>query len=294
MGTGATIEQILHRIGHHGRVAADVETLFALHRAWRNAVPYENLDIQLGRPILLDAEALFDKLVRRRRGGYCYEQNAGLAMLLRLAGFQVTMVEAAVLRAARGEETWGNHNALLVDLDGGRWLADAGIGDGFIQPLPMREGPHTQRGLTYRLERLDPDTWRLHHHPGGTIASYDFRLQPREIADFATRSREMSTSPTSAYVTTLMAARPSAEQTLVLLSRTLRRLGADASTAHTITDVDEFARTLATHFLVPLDDLGPDGVAHLWHRTGAQDDLWRARVRNADAPGWTGETTRGA
>jgi N-hydroxyarylamine O-acetyltransferase len=216
--------------------------------------------------------------VRRRRGGYCYEQNAGLAMLLRLAGFQVTMVEAGVLRAARGEAMWGNHNALLVDLDGRRWLADAGIGDGFVEPLPLREGPHTQGDLTYRLERLDADTWRFHHHPGGTIASYDFRLRPREIADFAARSRELSTSAESAYVTTLMAARPIAGHTLVLLSRTLRRLGAGGMTSRPIGDADEFARTLSTDFLVPLDDLGQNGVARLWHRAGAQDDLWRARV----------------
>ncbi len=277
-----TIDSILRRIGHHGPVAADLGTLFALHRAWRQAVPYENLDIQLGRPISLEPDALFDKLVRRRRGGYCYEQNAGLAMLLRLAGFQVTMVEAGVLRAARGEAMWGNHNALLVDLDGRRWLADAGIGDGFVEPLPLREGPHTQGDLAYRLERLDPDTWRFHHHPGGTVASYDFRLLPREIADFAARSREMSTSAESAYVTTLMAARPVAGHTLILLSRTLRRLGADGRTSRTIGDADEFARTLSTDFLVPLDDLGQDGVARLWHRTGTQDDLWRARV--SDTP----------
>jgi N-hydroxyarylamine O-acetyltransferase len=279
-----SIDPILHRIGHHGRMAADLETLFALHLAWRQAVPYENLDIQLGRPISLEPDALFDKLVRRRRGGYCYEQNAGLAMLLRLAGFQITMVEAGVLRAARGEAMWGNHNALLVDLDGRRWLADAGIGDGFVEPLPLREGPHTQGDLTYRLERLDADTWRFHHHPGGTIASYDFRLRPREIADFAARSRDLSTSAESAYVTTLMAARPIAGHTLVLLSRTLRRLGADGMTSRTIADADEFARTLSTDFLVPLDDLGQNGVARLWHRAGTQDDLWRARVgRGAEA-----------
>jgi N-hydroxyarylamine O-acetyltransferase len=283
--TTMTLEPMLHRIGHHGRVAADLATLVALHRAWRHTVPYENLDIQLGRPITLEPEALFGKLVLRRRGGYCYEQNAGLAMLLRLAGFRVTMVEAAVLRATRGETMWGNHTALLVDLDGRRWLADAGIGDGFRRPLPLREGPHVQDELTYRLERLDPGTWRFHHHPGGTIASYDFRLRPREIADFAVRSRELSTSPASAYVTTLMAARPSAGRTLLLLSRTLRRLGADGSTSRTIADADEFAGTLSTQFLVPLDDLGPDGVAHLWHRTGTQDDLWRTRIAaDSDRP----------
>lgn len=286
MATGVTIELILRRIGHRGRVAADLDTLTALHRAWRHAVPYENLDIQLGRPISLDSDALFDKLVRRGRGGYCYEQNAGLAMLLRLAGFQVTIVEAAVLRAVHGEAMWGNHNALLIDLGGRRWLADAGIGDGFIQPLPLREGPHRQGDLPYRLERLDPRTWRFHHHPGGTIASYDFRLEPRDIADFAGRSQELSTSPTSAFVTTLMAARPISGHTLLLLSRTLRRLGDSGGAARTITDCDEFAAILSTRFLVPLDDLGPDGVDRLWVKAGTQDDLWRARI--SDTPDATG------
>ncbi|WP_425574706.1 arylamine N-acetyltransferase [Nonomuraea africana] len=125
----------------------------------------------------------------------------------------------------------------------------------------MREGPHAQGSLTYRLERLDPDTWRFHHHPGGTIASYDFRLQPREIADFAARSRELSTSAESTYVTTLVAARPIAGHTLVLLPRTLRRLGADGGTSRTIGDADELARTLSTHFLVPLDDHGLKGCS---------------------------------
>jgi arylamine N-acetyltransferase len=83
---------------------------------------------------------------------------------------------------------WGNHNVLLVDVGGERWVADAGIGDGFVEPLRLREGPHTQGELTYRLEQLDPDTWRVHHHPGGSVASYDFRLHPRELDDFADRS----------------------------------------------------------------------------------------------------------
>lgn len=274
-----TLDAMLHRIGHVGRVTPDAPTLIALHRAWRRTVPYENLDIQLGRPVSLDPGALYDKLVRRRRGGYCYEQNAGLAMLLHRAGFEVTMAEGGVLRESRGNAMWGNHNVLLVNLDGQRWLADAGIGDGFLEPLPLREGPHTQGEFTYRLEQLTPETWRFHHRPGGTIASYDFRLQPCESADFAARSDELSTSAASPYVTTLIAARPGAGHTLLLLSRTVRQLGADGK-SWTIDDEDEFAATLAEQFLVPLDDLGPGGVGRLWQKASAQYALWRSRSRS--------------
>ncbi len=276
------LDAMLHRIGHQGGVTPDLDTLFALHRAWRRTVPYENLDIQLGRPISLDPGALFDKLVRRRRGGYCYEQNAGLAMLLRLAGFEVTMVEGGVLRETRGDAMWGNHNALLVDLDGRRWLADAGIGDGFLGPLPLREGLHTQGEFTYRLERIAPDTWRFHHQPGGTIASYDFRLKPCQPADFVVRSRELSTSPESPYVTTLIAALPATGHTLLLLSRTVRQIGAEGRRSWTISGPDEFAATLSQRFLVPLDDIGRDGVDRLWEKASAQNDLWRTRAQDDD------------
>ncbi|MFJ9917706.1 arylamine N-acetyltransferase [Streptomyces rubiginosohelvolus] len=276
-----TFEAMLRRIGYRGRVTPDRETLFVLHRCWRRTVPYENLDIQLGRPISLDPDALADKLIRRRRGGYCYEQNAGLAMMLRLAGFEVSMVEGGVMRQAHGDAMWGNHNALIIDLAGRQWLADAGIGDGFTEPLQLREGIHTQGAFTYRLERLDPGTWRFHHHPGASIASYDFHLQPREPADFAARSHELSTSAASPYVTTLITARPTEEHTLLLLSRTIRQYSADGRSSRTIRDMSEFATTLRDRFLVPLEDLGTDGVSRLWEKARAQDDSWLKRTQQS-------------
>jgi N-hydroxyarylamine O-acetyltransferase len=263
-------DDLLDRIGYRGPVNVDVSTLVAVHRAWRHAVPYENLDIQLGRPIALDPQSIFDKLVRRRRGGYCFEQNAGLATLLRLIGFDVTMVEAGVLRETRGDAMWGNHNVLLVDIDGAHWIADAGIGDGFIDPLPLREGEHRQGDFAYGLERLDPHTWRFHHHPGGTIASYDFHLEPRDIADFVPRSDELSTSPESPYVTTLVLARPTTNGTLLLLSRTLRELTPTGKTTRVLDTIEDFTTTLATHFHIPLNDLSPDGINHLWTQTHTQ------------------------
>lgn len=271
------LDEMLARIDYRGGLAVDAATLKGLHRAWRRAVPYENLDIQLGRPIRLDEPSVFDKFVRRRRGGYCYEQNAALAMLLRAAGFGVTVVEGAVLRETRGEGMWGNHCALLVDVGGRRWLADAGIGDGFLEPLPLREGSHVQSGHVYRLERLDPHTWRFHHRPGATIASYDFRLEPRAIADFADHSDRLSSSPESTYVTTLMAARPVSEHTHLLLSRTVRVLGGDSAPSQ-IAGPDDFAALLRDTFLVELADLGPGAVERLWEAAGKQHDLWRSRV----------------
>jgi N-hydroxyarylamine O-acetyltransferase len=79
----------LSRIGYRGPLAADTATLRALHLAHATHIPFENLDIQMGLPIRLDLDSLQDKLVRRRRGGYCFEQNSLLQAVLRSAGFEV-------------------------------------------------------------------------------------------------------------------------------------------------------------------------------------------------------------
>lgn len=172
---------------------------------------------------------------------------------------------------------WGNHTALLVDVGGARFLADAGIGDGFLEPLQLRAGGHVQDGLTYRLERLGPGTWRFHDAPGGSIAFYDFRLRPRDIADFTARSHELSTVPDSTYVAKLIAARRVDGRNFMLALRTLRELGAGSAAPEPIRDIGRFADVLANRFPVPLDDLTPDGGARLSRRAGEQHDLWQAR-----------------
>src|SRR5215211_1320238 len=154
----------LQRINYHGQQAPTAATLRDLHRAHLLAVPFENLDIHLGRPILLDQDALFDKIVRRRRGGFCYELNGLFALLLRELGFDVTLLAAGV---ARADGTFGpefDHLTLLVTTDHQRttddrrppttddtqsaicnlqsaiWLVDVGFGDSFRAPLRFVEG----------------------------------------------------------------------------------------------------------------------------------------------------------
>lgn len=271
------LDSFLERIAYVGPIGRDSDTLRHLHRAWRRRVPYENLDIQLGAPISLEPEDLLDKIVRRRRGGYCFEQNGALAILLKSAGFEVTLAEGAVQREQRGESAWGNHNVLIVDLDGQRWIADAGIGDGFIDPLPLREGTYTEQGREFRLERLESDLWRFHHHPGASISSYDYRLDPRELTDFAGRSHEFSTDPASTYVNILMAARPDATGTRLLLSRTVRHLGVERGAPHVISSLDEFVDVLARQFLIPIDELGTEAAERLWEKSGQQHDVWSTR-----------------
>lgn len=275
--TTPSVPEMLDRIDYRGPIAPDLDCLRGVHRSWRERVPYENLDIQLGKSIDLDDEALYDKIIRRRRGGYCFEQNGTLALLLRAIGFDVTMVEGGVLREPRGDEAWGNHNVLLVDVDGQRWVADVGIGDGFREPLPLSEGRHRQDGLDYRLERLDARTWRLHEPPSALVASYDFHTKPARLTDFTTRNRQLSTAPDSPYVTTLMIALPDGTGTALLLSRTLRKVGPGAREPEKVAGPEQFASLLRDRFDVSIDDLGSDAITRLWHMAQRQDDLWRSR-----------------
>jgi N-hydroxyarylamine O-acetyltransferase len=252
------VRPLLARLGVDAPLRPDSATLRRLHRAWRTHVPYENVDIQLGRPIRLEPEALLDKFGRRCRGGFCYEMNGALALLLRSVGFTVDVVEAGVMRAARGDQAWGNHVALVVTIDGAEWLADTGIGDAFLEPLPLHAGSHHQGALVYRLERLDTATWRVHHHPGGTVASYDVRTEPRALDDFAVP-----------FVRVLVAQHHRDGQELALRSRVVSSPAGE----RVLAAVDEFADALHT-FRIPLADLGDDGVETLWKRTVDQYAAW--------------------
>jgi N-hydroxyarylamine O-acetyltransferase len=272
------VRPLLARLGVDAPLHADLPTLLRLHRAWRARVPYENVDIQLGGPINLDPEALLDKFGHRQRGGFCYEMNGALELLLRSTGFAVDVVEAGILRADRGDEAWGNHVALLVTVDGEHWLADTGIGDAFLEPLPLQTGEHRQGALTYRIERLEPDTWRVHHHPGGSVASYDVRSRPRALADFADRCRHLATSPESPFVRVLVAQHHRDGEELALRSRVVGTPGAQ----RVIATVEEFVEALGM-FLIPVSDLGADAVEALWTRTEAQYATW-LELRAGSAP----------
>ena len=144
--TAAEAAAYLARIGVPPPEAPTFAALASLHRAHVMAVPFENLDISLGRPIRLDRASLLRKLVDDRRGGYCYELNGLFAMLLRHLGYAVDLVSARVTIAGGGLTADYDHAALVVtspllDCDP-VWpvLADVGFGDAFIEPLPLEDG----------------------------------------------------------------------------------------------------------------------------------------------------------
>jgi N-hydroxyarylamine O-acetyltransferase len=191
----------LQRIDCQGEVAATADTLRQLQFAHLITVPFENLSIHAGEPIVVEPNALFDKIVRRRRGGFCYEANGLFAALLRALGFQVTLLSAEV---ANGEGIFGppfDHMALLVELEE-RWLVDVGFGDSFLRPLRLDERQAQVQGRrAYRLVS-DADELVLQQRDApnaGWKSQYRFTLQARDYPDYAAMYHYHQTSPDSPF-----------------------------------------------------------------------------------------------
>ena len=178
---------------------ADAPALRRLHLAHLQRVPFENLDIHLKQPIRLELPHLYDKIVGRRRGGFCYELNGLFAWLLGTLGFQVELLSARVY-GPQGLGREFDHLTLRVRTDGD-WLADVGFGDSFLEPLPLEPGLEVvQRGTRYRLSQAG-DQWTLHQqHPGGEwTPQYLFTLRPYQLEDFAPVCHFHQTDPASPF-----------------------------------------------------------------------------------------------
>jgi arylamine N-acetyltransferase len=170
------LQPYLDRIGFEGVPRVDLDTLTRLHRGHLNAIPYENLDVVLGRPLDFDIARIFDKLVARGRGGWCYEMNGLLAWALETIGFSITRMAGAVHRMYLGDVVIGNHLVLLVHLEED-YIADVGFGDGLYEPAPLREGPISQYEFNSRLARAADGYWRYYNHQNGSAPSFDFRAE---------------------------------------------------------------------------------------------------------------------
>src|SRR5580692_6895353 len=145
-GAAMDVDAYLERIGLTERPLATLAGLTALHRAHLLAIPYDALDIQLGRPVTIERPAIYEKIVGRRRGGWCYEMNGIFGWALGQLGFRVTRATGAVTVSDNREANIGNHLVLRVELDEGLYLADVGLGQGPRDPVRIAEGAYQAGG----------------------------------------------------------------------------------------------------------------------------------------------------
>jgi N-hydroxyarylamine O-acetyltransferase len=267
--SASDLDRYLARVRYTGPLDVTIETLAALHRAHLLAIPYENLDIHLGRQLTLDPDRIFHKLVDERRGGWCYEMNGLFGRVIQSMGFRVRYVSGAVGRAARGDSVEGNHLVLIVTL-GDTWIADVGFGDAFLDPLPLERGEYRQGFLEYGVAR-DAHRWTVRIHEFAGADSFDFTLEPRAMSYFARQCHELQTSPESGFVRTTVCQRFFNGGIITLRGAVVRRITSEGAVDRTIEDADEYVSVLDACF-----DLRIPGVEGLFPRVWERHLAWSA------------------
>jgi N-hydroxyarylamine O-acetyltransferase len=207
------------RIGHAGSRDISLDTLKTLHFLHPQAIAFENVDPFLGRPVRLDLASLQDKIVAGGRGGYCFEHNILFMHALKALGFEVGGLAARVLWGQPDDAiTARSHMLLHVRLDDRTYITDVGFG-GLTLTAPLlleskleQKTPHE----TFRIVEID-DHFRLQASIGGDWRSlYRFDLQPQYEVDYSVASYFLSTSPTSHFLNTIVAARAAPDRRYAL------------------------------------------------------------------------------
>jgi len=261
------LQEYLRRVGFSGEPRVDLDTLRRLHRGHLATIPYENLDVQLGRRIGFDRTAIFEKLVRSRRGGWCFEMNGLLAWALEQIGFRVTRVAGAVTRDVRGDAVIGNHLALIVELDGA-YLADVGFGDGLIEPTRLVEGRLRQEFFDFRLERVG-DWWRFHNHPHGGAPSFDFQFSPASSEVLERQSTWLQSAPESGFVQNSVCQKFHGGELSILRGKVLKVVDEQGVTQRTVEDFDEYREVMERRFGIEVP-----GMEQLWVKVSERHELW--------------------
>ena len=267
-GEDFDLDGYLERIGHAGPREPTLDTLTSVHARHVAAIPFENLDVLLGRPIRLDTVSLSRKLVRARRGGYCFEQNGLMFQVLGALGFAATPLAARVrLGAPEAVETARSHMLLAVALADGPYIVDVGFG-GQNSTVPLRLEPGLEQATPHGLYRLAA------HDDGGPVPAFElqargrdgwsglyrFTMEPQLRADYEVANWWVSTHPESIFVRSLMVARAERDRRYTLLDGRFAIRNADGRTEEwALPGADDLAGVLKEYFGLDTDRIAEEG-----------------------------------
>jgi N-hydroxyarylamine O-acetyltransferase len=261
----------LRRVGYEGEHTATLDTLRGIVVRHTEAIPFENLDPLLRRPVRLDAASLEEKLVHGGRGGYCFEHNLLLRHALEALGFRVAGLAARVLwNAPEGAVGPRTHMLLRVDHGGAPFIVDVGFGgqtltgvlrlvDGAEQPTPHEPFRLVRAGHDWVMQSMVRGAWR---------PLYRFDLQEQHLVDYEAASWFLTTHPSSHFLHALMAARTAPGRRYALRNNELavHHLGGGTE-KRTLTSAAELRHALENEFRLTLPD-GPELDATLERLTG--------------------------
>ena len=266
------LQPYLDRIDYGGAAKPNYTALAALQEAHVRSVPFENLDVQLGRPLSVRIEDAYEKIVANNRGGWCYEQNGLFGWALSEIGFNVTRVAASVMRKQRGEASTASHLCLLVRLPESKtkYLVDVGFGGSMIKPIELKEAQYDQPPFKLGLERLDDHYWRFWEDLGDGRFSFDFAEIPANESLLTQKSSSLQSDPASTFVLNLVAQRRSRDQHRMLRGRVFSIAEAGSIVSTTVESSEALVSILVNEFRLDVPD-----VVSLWPRiVGRHEELF--------------------
>jgi len=244
------IAAYLKRINYHGPLTSTASTLRQLQIAHLRSVPFENLSIHAGEPIVLEDGALFEKIVVRRRGGFCYELNGLFAALLRALGFSVSMLSASTINSEGQFGPDFDHMTLVAQLEE-RWLVDVGFGDSFEEPLLLDERePQVQGEHAFRVDATGDNhlTVMRRDQDGEWKVQYRFSLAPRLYADYEEMCRYHQTSPQSHFTRQRICSRATPDGRVTISHMRLIITNRGGRVERELASEEEYARALREYF----------------------------------------------
>ncbi|MGB1250873.1 MAG: arylamine N-acetyltransferase family protein [Candidatus Promineifilaceae bacterium] len=243
----------LTRIGITETNAPTLNYLAQLQMAHLLHIPFENLDVRRKTPVMLDYERLFDKIVTRRRGGFCFECNGLFGWLLRELGFEVTRITASVYNG----KTFGikfDHMALLVHFDHGTYWVDVGFGDACRRPIKMPNGAADDVSGRYQIVPPSADSYYYFQQDKGKGWQHQYRFTTTayQMSDFEAGCHYHQTSPLTTFTqrTVCTLATPDGRVTLNDEGLTIRK-GAERVKVG-VNSAESQAQILATYFNIVL------------------------------------------
>ena len=252
------LDAYLERVRWSGPLRADLETLAGLQRAHMRAIPFENLDVLLGRRPRLDLPALQRKLVRERRGGYCFEHVTLFAAVLERIGFAPRRHAARVVLFVPVTAAPRTHAFLSVDLAQGRFVVDPGFGAlSPSLPVPLLDPGATAPEIASHWMARDGGRWVLRVRADGKPAAdaWVSTLDDEHPVDYELANHYTATHPDSPFVNRLMLRALTESGRVTLMNRDATVWGADGARATQLADRRALRALLAEHFGFDLPDV---------------------------------------
>lgn len=250
------IERYLDRIGYEGELSADLKSLKALHRAHVFNVPFEDLDVQFQKPIHLDLPSIYEKVVIRRRGGYCYELNHLFHWLLLEIGYDSMMVSSRIFNGSNPGPEY-DHMSLIVSLEES-WLVDVGYGDLFIEPLVINpQMIQVDKFKQYKIVDNGSGSFLLNEAliDGDVFEhKYIFDSTARSIDDFAAQNEYKQHHPDSHFVSKMICTLPTEDGRKSIIDTQFKVRKGDVVTYSEV-NIGVLVDLLVTEFYMDAEDL---------------------------------------